>query len=44
MLLERSGAGDTDKERALLEEAANMYAALGMTFPAKLASEKFAAL
>ena len=44
MLLERGGAGDTDKGRALLEEAVNMYTALRMTFPAKLASEKFAAL
>jgi hypothetical protein len=44
MLLERGGAGDTDKGRALLEEAVNMYTALRMTFPAKLAREKFAAL
>jgi hypothetical protein len=44
MLLERNGAGDVDKGRALLQEAVMIYEATGMTYPAKRASEKIAAL
>jgi tetratricopeptide (TPR) repeat protein len=44
MLLDRKGAGDLDKGRALLEEAIKMYEAMGMTYPAKLAREKLAAI
>jgi hypothetical protein len=35
---------DNTDWRALLEAVVNMYAALGMTYPAKRASEKLAAL
>jgi hypothetical protein len=44
MLLDRNGAGDATKARALLGEAVKMYESMGMTFPAKLASERLAAL
>jgi ATP/maltotriose-dependent transcriptional regulator MalT len=44
MLLDRAGAGDVDRGRALLEEAIKMYESMGMTYPAKLTSEKLAAL
>jgi tetratricopeptide (TPR) repeat protein len=44
MLLERNGAGDAGKGRALLQEAVMIYEATGMTYPAKRASEKIAAL
>jgi hypothetical protein len=33
-----------DKGRGLLQEAIRQYESLGMSYPAKLASEKFAAL
>jgi hypothetical protein len=44
MLLDRGSAGDTAKGHALLEESINMYETMGMTYPAKLASSKLAAL
>jgi hypothetical protein len=44
MLLDRNGAGDADKGRALLQEAVNIYETMGMSYPAKLANEKIAAL
>jgi tetratricopeptide (TPR) repeat protein len=44
MLLDRAGAGDLAKVRALLTEAVKMYEAMGMTYPAKLANQKLAAL
>lgn len=48
MLLDRGSAqdtaGDADDGRAQLQEAVNMYEAMGMTYPAKLASKKIAAL
>ena len=48
MLLERSSAqntaGDAVKGRAQLQEAVNMYEAMSMTYPAKLASKQIAAI
>jgi ATP/maltotriose-dependent transcriptional regulator MalT len=44
MLLDRAGAGDVDKGRALLAEAVKMYESMGMTYPAKLAREKLAGI
>jgi tetratricopeptide (TPR) repeat protein len=44
MLLDRNAAGDAIKARALLSEAVAMYESMGMTFPARLASGRLAAL
>ena len=48
MLLDRgsaqNSAGDAVKGRAQLQEAVNMYEAMGMTYPAKLASKKILAI
>jgi len=44
MLLERNGSGDAEKGRALLQAAVNMFEAMGMTYPAKLANERIAVL
>ena len=44
MLLERNCAGDAEKGRGLLQVAVNMFEAMGMTYPAKLANERIAVL
>jgi len=44
LLLDRKGPGDAAQGRALLEEAVKMYEAIGMSYPAKLAAQKLAAL
>jgi tetratricopeptide (TPR) repeat protein len=44
MLFDRNSPGDADKGRALLQDAITKYESLGMTYPAKLASKKLAAL
>lgn len=44
MLLDRNSPGDADKGRAPLQDAITKYESLGMTYPAKLASKKLAAL
>jgi len=44
MLLDRKAPGDADKGRGLMQEAIAQYESLGMTYPAKLAAPKSAAL
>jgi hypothetical protein len=48
MLVDRgaaqNSAGDAVKGRAQLQEAVNMYEAMGMTYPAMLASKKILAI
>jgi hypothetical protein len=40
----RNGPGDAEKGRALLRAAVNMFEAMGMTYPAKLAIQRIAVL
>jgi tetratricopeptide (TPR) repeat protein len=44
MLLDRNGTADADKGRTVLQEAVAMYESMGMTFPAKRASERLLVL